>query len=130
MSGSFCELAWVKQAMSTNPSYTGYRPGDDYMSPVNAAKYGWESGLEYATWAEASSWFLDDLNHVVHFYFFADPGEERLELIFWAIHPRKGASRGVVVSSIQEGDLFDVYAFLARAFFNVSKTFDGLKKVV
>lgn len=36
-------------------------------------------------------------------------------LVLWWIHPRKGASRGVEISTIEQSDLPAVFAFLAKA---------------
>lgn len=41
--------------------------------------------------------------------------EVRLGLVFWLIHPRKGASRSVRVAHILQSDLPEVYAFLKQA---------------
>ncbi|MFI5296879.1 MAG: hypothetical protein ACHREM_02180 [Polyangiales bacterium] len=39
----------------------------------------------------------------------------RLRLVYWLLHPRKGASGGVTVDHVQKSDLPAVYAFLTEA---------------
>jgi len=63
-------------------------------------------------------------------------GPCRLSLTLWLIHPRKGASRGVLVKEIQEDELEKVYNFLHEAdlrnemrFSKVEETLQGLKGV-
>lgn len=58
-----------------------------------------------------------------------------LSLVMWFLHPRKGASRGVVVENIQESELPEVYKYLndaakrnAKRFAKVSKAFRSLSK--
>lgn len=46
-------------------------------------------------------------------YFYQGP--PIVNLVLWLIHPRKGASRGVKVTNIQQEDLPEVYKFLRTA---------------
>lgn len=49
-----------------------------------------------------------------HGHVFTEPAA-KLGLVLWLLHPRKGASRGVEVRSIQREQLPEVYAFLRAA---------------
>ena len=64
------EPEWMEEAVATNPSYTGWGVGDDYMCPPHkegGKDNGWRSGVENETWDKAL--MLDDLNECVHFKF-------------------------------------------------------------
>lgn len=54
----------------------------------------------------------------------------RLGIVRWVLHPRKGASRGVVVKSITEAELPDVYAHLREAAAFNARMFDGVHAVM
>ncbi len=57
---------WMLEYLKTNPSYTCWGPGEDYMSTREG---GWSQAQEHDTWAEFGPYGLDDLNEVVNFYF-------------------------------------------------------------
>lgn len=57
---------WHAEAIRTNPSYTGWSVGDDYMYGPKADK-GWASGVENESWDDDMC--LDELNECVHFQF-------------------------------------------------------------
>ena len=63
--------SWMTDAVATNPSYTGWGVGDDYMCPPHkegqSSDDGWRSGVELDTWDNSLG--LDDLNECVHFQF-------------------------------------------------------------
>jgi len=61
-----------------------------------------------------------------HGYTFTAP-EAHLELTFWLLHPRKGASRGVTIKDVQETDLPAIYDFLKNA---SERNTDRFRKVV
>lgn len=54
---------WMINAIMMNPDYTGWAPGDDYMTGS-----GWAENYEYEDWKDFQ-FGLDDLNEVVNFYF-------------------------------------------------------------
>ena len=115
---------WMLEALRMNPHYTGWAPGCDYMRDKGTS--GWSSALYYDDW-DSGHFGIDDLNIVSDFYFRVTETEykdrkdrgnttpARLELLFWALHPRKGASRGVVYRSVREKDLPNIFAYLAEA---------------
>lgn len=47
-------------------------------------------------------------------YIFTAP-KAHVNLVLWLLHPRKGASRGVEVKNIQQGELSEVFEFLSEA---------------
>lgn len=49
-----------------------------------------------------------------HGHVFVSP-TAHVNFVFWLIHPRKGASRGVEVKNIQESDLPSIFEFLQQA---------------
>jgi len=55
-------------------------------------------------------------------FVYVDPAAH-LQLVLWLLHPRKGASRGVVVQDIQQEDLPGVYKFLRKAAAQNAKRF-------
>lgn len=59
---------WMLDAVKRNPEYTCWGPGEDYMATEGA---GWNSSLTFETWASFGPCTLDELNEVVHFYFYA-----------------------------------------------------------
>lgn len=64
------EPEWMTDAVLTNPAYTGWGVGDDYMCPPHkegGKSNGWRSGVELGTWDNMPG--LDDLNECVHFKF-------------------------------------------------------------
>ena len=67
---------WMLAAMKVNPSYVFWGPGEDSMRSVEE-NGGWSSGCEFATWAESAFRGLDQLNLVVHYYFFVDRDQEK-----------------------------------------------------
>lgn len=56
---------WQLKLLKLNPSYVFWGPHEDYMCKRDG---GWESPLEYDSWAEHNV-KLDELNEVVNFYF-------------------------------------------------------------
>lgn len=61
-----------------------------------------------------------------HGYVYTAPAAH-LELTFWLLHPRKGASRGVTIKNIEEAELPAVYDFLKSA---SERNTDRFRKVV
>ncbi|MFZ2306801.1 MAG: hypothetical protein WAW73_20195 [Rhodoferax sp.] len=51
-------------------------------------------------------------------------------LILWWLHPRKGCSRGIEISSIQQSELPAVRDFLAEAAKRNAERFSGVSKIV
>jgi hypothetical protein len=96
---------WMKKALQKNPSYNGWDPGDDYMKGTAAGgSYGgWDAGIEYSA-DQLGNFGWDELNLLVNFHFTLTSDIE-LNLVLWVIHPRKGASRGVVYKNLSESDL-------------------------
>ncbi len=143
---------WMLAALATNPSYIGWGPGEDYMpAPKSKAdRGGWDSSVEVATWGECGFRDVDDLNVIARFYFFVDRDAKpcdacslrgcdrcdegyvfteeraRLGLTLWVLHPRKGASRGVIVREIQQAELGDVYLVLREAARQNAEAFGGI----
>lgn len=60
-----------------------------------------------------------------HGYVFTAPAAH-VSLVFWLIHPRKGASRGVEVERIERADLPAVFAFLRAAAQRNAERFDKI----
>lgn len=58
---------WMLEAMAKNPGYTGWGPGEDYMSSTDADE-GWDRGQTVASWSDFD-WSLDGLNICANFYF-------------------------------------------------------------
>jgi len=108
---------WALALLERNPSYTSWGPGEDYMSVGDPED--WSSSMSFDTWPELEATIaLDDLNEVVNFYFSIALDHDlraHVELTLWLLHPRKGASRGVRVADLTEGDLPSVLAFLTLA---------------
>lgn len=118
------ENQWMTDCLTLNPTYTGWGNGCEYMwSEGN----GWDSELEF--YRVNSLFELDDLNELVHFYFYLDfpmnymedesPYDDNnpitLGLQMWLLHPRKGASRGAILHRICYEDLPVVLDYLRGA---------------
>lgn len=109
---------WMVNLLRCNPGYNSWGPGEDYM-PSPSKNGGWGSSLEYKDWQEFGPWEPDELNELVNFYFelnndgCGQPGY--VSLILWFLHPRKGASRGVIVRKIEQSELSSIKKFLKVA---------------
>lgn len=57
---------WMVEAIQLNPEYTGWGPGDDYMS---GPEDSYAANKKFSTWEEFGPWELDELNELVNFYF-------------------------------------------------------------
>jgi hypothetical protein len=114
---------WMVAACNTNPSYTGWRPGDDYMrGRARPGEYtSWSHELAVDAWPDLEL-TPNYLNLVVNFAFEVvggscpyseePPTPPRLTFRAWLLHPRKGASRGVTVARIEEDEVDQVLAWL------------------
>jgi hypothetical protein len=63
-----------------------------------------------------------------HCYTFTEP-TAHLNLVVWLLHPRKGCSRGVEISYIEQADLPDVYAWLREAAARNAQRFSALNSL-
>lgn len=111
---------WQLELLRLNPDYCGWGPYQDYMAVRGD---GWNSPVTYSSWQEFGPWDLNDLNEVFNFYFEINrdsDGDEYstapayVQLVLWAGHPRKGASRGVAVRLTHE-DVPAALTFLREA---------------
>jgi hypothetical protein len=121
---------WMLEVLKLNPGYNGWAPGMDYMKDVGGR--GWDSAGEFQAWAD-DEW-VDDLNVIADFYFQVvtddcddcegclkgkpcgrTKEEPRVELLLWKLHPRKGASKGVIYRKVEEKDLPGICRTLAEA---------------
>jgi hypothetical protein len=109
---------WMIDLLKKNPEYNSWGNGEDYMCSSNSG--GWESSQEIHSVSELYE--LDELNELVNFHFqvvrnshIHDEEHGHLELQMWIILPRKGASRGCLLTRIEESEVSLVIAYLKNA---------------
>lgn len=59
---------WMLSLLDVNPSYTGWTPGDDYMSGVKR-EGAWNDAIETPSKDGEDPFALDDMNVCANFYF-------------------------------------------------------------
>lgn len=110
--------------------YIGWNPYGDYMCDSS----NWGSRLEYNTWEDFYSEFKncdDDLNVIVNFYFCYEDEDKKdspINLNLWLLHPRKGASRGIAIKSVNNEDLPQIKEYLKRQFETINRWFSWVVK--
>lgn len=94
--------------------YIGFEPYCDSM----ASDGNWSSTLEYENWETFLAEFKEadsDYNVIVNFYFDYEDEDDKnspVHLNMWLLHPRKGASRGVLVNNIKDSELSEIKRYL------------------
>lgn len=109
--------------------YVGWIPGWDYLS----GKDRYDTNIIFKDWTEFLVGFGDtdtEYNTIVNFYFSEDTNEDgknTLRLNMWMLHPRKGASRAIIVETVPVEELPKVKHYLKMHYEQVKVWFNWLE---